>query len=85
MESSNGYVSRQIAGNVEQRSRDYKLEQSSFGGLTVDVDPAKALFFFLNRLWADLKEHHLHAGFDIRTYLSASLGTYFDGSAVPHP
>ncbi len=42
---------------------------------TVDVDPAKSLFMFLQDLWFDLETHKLHPGYDIRSYTSAILGT----------
>ena len=41
----------------------------------VEVDPAKALFLFIHRLWCDLETHKLHPGFDIRSYMSMVLGT----------
>jgi hypothetical protein len=44
-------------------------------GAPVKVDPAKALFLFMSRLWFDLESHPLHPGFDIRSYTSRVLGT----------
>lgn len=76
MESTNGFVQRWIAeafdGGV---NRSFK---TTLQGKEILVDPAKALFIFLQRLWDDLRTHKLHPGFDIRSYLSSFLGTVME-------
>lgn len=73
MASTNGYVQRFMAvagdGQVE------RVLHSSIGGKPVPIDPAKSLFFFLNRLWSDLEQHQLHPGFDVRSYMSEVLAS----------
>ncbi|OBS32838.1 DUF6602 domain-containing protein [Pseudomonas syringae] len=76
MESSNGHVQRWIAEAVDGGvNRSFK---TTLQGEEVLVDPAKALFIFLQRLWDDLQTHKLHPGFDIRSYMSSVLGTVID-------
>lgn len=78
MESTNGHVQRWVAAATdEQVSRAF---HTTVRGQRVTVDPAKALFMFLQRLWFDLEEHHLHPGFDIRSYMSAVLDTAIEVS-----
>ncbi|PKN88717.1 MAG: hypothetical protein CVU51_03620 [Deltaproteobacteria bacterium HGW-Deltaproteobacteria-1] len=47
-------------------------------GKEVLIDPAKVLFTFLERLWQNLREHKLHPGFDIRSYLSTAMDIFLD-------
>jgi hypothetical protein len=76
MESSNGYVQRFVAiATDEGVTRAFK---TTVCGEPVLVDPAKALFMFLQRLWFDLETHRLHPGFDIRSYMSTVLGTVIE-------
>lgn len=76
MESSNGHVTRWLAVSDEtQTCRSF--ETSIFGERQL-VDPAKALFMFLQRLWFDLQAHNIHPGFDIRSYMSDSLGSVIE-------
>ncbi|MEX5552036.1 DUF6602 domain-containing protein [Pseudomonas pergaminensis] len=73
MESTNGFVQRWIAEAVDGGvNRSFK---TTLQGEEILVDPAKALFIFLQRLWDDLRTHRLHPGFDIRSYLSPILGS----------
>jgi hypothetical protein len=73
MESTNGYVERTLAATpFRDMSRAF---DKTIGGTPVKVDPAKALFLFMSRLWFDLENHPLHPGFDIRSYTSRVLGT----------
>jgi hypothetical protein len=73
MESTNGYVHRTIAVATDNDlSRAF---DTTMTGEPVRVDPAKALFLFMTRLWFDLEVHPLHPGFDIRSYTSRVLGT----------
>lgn len=76
MESTNGYVQRFIASAMDSgvgRAFTTKLK-----GETFHVDPAKALFLFMHRLWSDLETHNLHPGFDIRSYMSMILGSVIE-------
>ena len=41
-----------------------------------DVDPAKALLFFLETLWTMLEQSPRHPGFDIRSYMDNDLGSF---------
>lgn len=68
MESTNGYVQRWVA--VATDAGVTRAFNTSVQGQSVLVDPAKALFMFLQRLWFDLEIHQLHPGFDIRSYMS---------------
>jgi len=73
MESTNGYVQRTLAAAADNDvSRAFN---TTLMGEPVKVDPAKALFLFMSRLWFDLENHPLHPGFDIRSYTSRVLGT----------
>jgi len=73
MESTNGYVQRTLAALADNDiSRAF---DTTIKGAPVKVDPAKALFLFMSRLWFDLENHPLHPGFDIRSYTSRVLGT----------
>jgi hypothetical protein len=73
MESTNGYVQRWVA--VATDAGVTRAFNTTVQGQSVLVDPAKALFMFLQRLWFDLETHELHPGFDIRSYMSTLLGT----------
>jgi hypothetical protein len=72
MESTNGFVERLLAVADTGVTRSF---ETKVGGHSEAVDPAKALFLFLARLWFDLQKHNLHPGFDIRSYMSTVLGT----------
>lgn len=76
MESTNGYVERYIA--IATDAGVTRSFNTSVQGQQVLVDPAKSLFMFLQRLWFDLETHKLHPGFDIRSYMSAVLGTVIE-------
>jgi len=73
MESTNGFVQRWVA--VADDPGVTRAFITTVGGEPVSVDPAKALFMFMQRLWFDLQDHKLHPGFDIRSYMSTVLGT----------
>jgi len=72
MASGDGYVFRwaAISGEGSEANAIDKrmLDQD------VRIDPAKSLFYFLERLWVRLSSHSLHPGFDIRTYMDEELG-----------
>ena len=80
MESSNEFVQRWVSiADVDTGDRSF--------GVTVDnkevfVDPAKALFTFLERLWRLLWQHRIHPGFDIRSYLSSAMDSFIDKGSV---
>jgi len=76
MESTNGYVQRWVA--IATDAGVTRAFKTSVQGEEVLVDPAKSLFMFLQRLWFDLETHRLHPGFDIRSYMSAVLGTVIE-------
>ena len=84
MESTNGHVQRWLAEAVSAGvSRAF---ETHLLGKRVEVDPAKALFLFIHRLWCDLETHKLHPGFDIRSYMSMVLGTVIPVSdAIVYP
>jgi hypothetical protein len=73
MESTNGHVEMSLAAAVTgDTSRTF---DTTLMGNPVKVDPAKALFLFMSRMWFDLENHPLHPGFDIRSYTSRVLGS----------
>lgn len=76
MESTNGHVQRWVA--VSDTPGATRLFTTTVQGQPVQVDPAKSLFMFLQRLWFDLQTHRLHPGFDIRSYMSTVLGTVIE-------
>jgi len=76
MESTNGHVERWAA--VATDAGVTRAFETTIQGKKVLIDPAKALFIFLQRLWFDLEQHELHPGFDIRSYMSAVIGTVID-------
>jgi hypothetical protein len=76
MESSNGYVQRLVAVATDEGVT--RAFNTTVQGQPILVDPAKSLFMFLQRLWFDLETHKLHPGFDIRSYMSAVLGTVIE-------
>jgi hypothetical protein len=76
MESTNGYVQRLVA--VAEDADVTRAFETTVKGRPERVDPAKALFLFLYRLWTDLQSHKLHPGFDIRSYMSTILGTVIE-------
>ena len=45
-------------------------------GAKMEVDPAKALLFFLETLWTMLEQSPRHPGFDIRSYMDFELQSY---------
>ena len=73
MGSTNRYIKRWIT--VANDNKVPHIFKTSLLNQTVDVDPAKSLFMFLQDLWFDLETHKLHPGYDIRSYTSAVLGT----------
>ena len=76
MESTNGFVQRWVA--VSDNPAASRVFTTTVQDQPVQVDPAKALFLFLQRLWFDLQTHRLHPGFDIRSYMSTVLGTVIE-------
>lgn len=44
-------------------------------GNSLEVDPAKALFLFLETLWTMLEQSPRHPGFDIRSYMNPDLSS----------
>jgi hypothetical protein len=80
MESTNGYVQRLVA--VAEDAGVTRALGTTVKGHPERVDPAKALFLFLYRLWTDLQSHKLHPGFDIRSYMSTILGTVIEAGGA---
>jgi hypothetical protein len=72
MESTNGNVQRLVT--VADDPTSPRAFNASLNSESVRVDPAKALFIFMHRLWEDLQDHRFHPGFDIRTYMSTAQG-----------
>lgn len=76
MESTNGFVQRWVATSDNPTvTREFT---TTVQGQAIQVDPAKALFMFLQRLWFDLQTHKLHPGFDIQSYMSAVLDSVIE-------
>lgn len=71
LESTNGYVTRYAA--VSERGVMERGFPSSLKGESIIIDPAKSLFLFLEQLWVDVSGHHMHPGFDIRSYMSSVM------------
>jgi hypothetical protein len=76
MESTNGYVHRWAAAATDTGVT--RAFETTVQGQKTLIDPAKALFIFLQQLWADLEQHNLHPGFDIRSYMSTVLGNVIE-------
>lgn len=72
MESSNGYVTL-WAAVVDDNDRHNFIK--TIAKEKVSIDPAKVLFIALERLWQCLSTHHIHPGFDIRSYMNDSFGS----------
>lgn len=84
MASTNGFVQRWVAVADDPTAK--RNLTTTVQGQTVPVDPAKALFLFLHRLWVDLQNHELHPGFDIRSYVGPVLESVLqidDGHLFP--
>lgn len=76
MESSNRYVQRWVSeSHSEALARSFPVVVD---GKEVNIDPAKVLFSFLERLWQLLSGHRLHPGFDIRSYLSFAMDIFIN-------
>jgi len=58
-----------ISGDTVARAMPATVE-----GKSVNIDPAKCLFQFLETLWQFLAESSVHPAFDIRSYMSNQLG-----------
>lgn len=72
MESSNGYVTRWAAVAEGDDSRNFI---KTIAKQETKIDPAKTLFIMLESLWQRLSHHHIHPGFDIRSYMNDSMGS----------
>jgi hypothetical protein len=71
MESSNEYVQKFVCPvDLGSTNRTFTTR---IAAQEIAVDPAKVLFIFLETLWQQLSQHHLHPGFDVRSYLSESM------------
>ena len=72
LESSNEYVTRwaTVASDDDRRNFSKAIAKEK-----VVIDPAKTLFIALERLWQRLSQHHIHPGFDIRSYMNDSMGS----------
>jgi hypothetical protein len=81
MESSNGHVTRWMP-TYEGPEGDARSIPVKLVSETVNVDPAKVLLHFLETLWNRVSTHDIHPGFDIRSYMSESLGTVVDATAA---
>jgi len=76
MESSNLWVERwALIAEEDAYSRSFitKVDERE-----VYIDPAKVLLTFLETLWQRLWQHHLHPGFDIRSYMSYQMSSFDD-------
>jgi hypothetical protein len=79
METTNGYIQRLIPFADVGTDRAFAVQ---VGKHTIDIDPAKVLFLFLETLWNRVSDHSIHPGFDIRTYMSETMGTIVDYDAM---
>jgi hypothetical protein len=50
-------------------------------GQSLEVDPAKSLFLFLETLWTMIDQSPRHPGFDIRTYMDLDLDSMVEFNA----
>lgn len=71
LESTNEYVTRFVA--VSERGAMERGFPGKVKGKPIVIDPAKSLFLFLEELWVNVSEHHMHPGFDIRSYMSSVM------------
>ena len=81
MASGDGYVFRWAA--ISGEGREASAIKKRMFDQDVLIDPAKSLFYFLERLWVRLSSHSLHPGFDIRTYMDEELGAVVELPSLP--
>lgn len=79
-----GLISRWLA--VADETNNERNFIAIGGGHRYEVDPAKALFLFLETLWSMLEQSPRHPGFDIRSYVDEQLGSVisFPHDGRPH-
>jgi hypothetical protein len=65
-----GHISRWLAVAEEANN------ERNFSATGDEVDPAKALFLFLETLWTMIEQSPRHPGFDIRSYMDYDLGAF---------
>jgi hypothetical protein len=61
---------------VADESNNERNFPANGDGHKLEVDPAKALLFFLETLWTMIENSPRHPGFDIRTYMDDVLGSF---------
>ena len=68
-----GYVPRWLAiAKENDNERNFNVTAD---GHSLQVDPAKVLFLFLETLWTMLEQSPRHPGFDVRSYMDHDLGS----------
>ncbi len=68
-----GHVPRWLA--IAQEKDNERCFNVTVDGQSLQVDPAKVLFLFLETLWTMLDQSPRHPGFDIRSYMDNDLGS----------
>lgn len=68
-----GHIPRWLAV-ADERNNERNFPATG-DGRRFEVDPAKALFLFLETLWSMLEQSPRHPGFDIRSYVDEQLGS----------
>ena len=80
------HISRGLS--VAEEANNERNFSATGDGNHIEVDPAKALFLFLETLWTMIEQSPRHPGFDIRSYMDNDLGTFIpftdDGKIDDH-
>lgn len=71
--STNLHVERRVP--IAHKDSVARSFESTFRGESVQIDPAKVLFMFLEDVWGVVSQARLHPGFDIGSYLTIPLMT----------
>ncbi len=74
-----GHITRWLA--VAEEHNDERNFPAVGGGHLLEVDPAKALFLFLETLWTMIEQSPRHPGFDIRSYMDFDLDSLISFNA----
>lgn len=74
-----GHIPRWLA--IAEEHHDEHNFPAIGGGHSLEVDPAKALFLFLETLWTMIEQSPRHPGFDIRSYIDFDLSSFISFNA----
>lgn len=78
--SSNRHVTRMVP--IAMKDAYHRSFDTIVAGKKEYIDPAKVLLFFLESIWTTVSTHHLHPGFDIRSYMSYAMDVFLDMGGV---